>query len=299
MPRLLRSSLVSNRTSATEVLKLDLPVNPLSHIIITLDGYQMTDETTLAEFLAFINEIEVSHRGTTIVDVQSEDLAGLMTYLYRSGPVTTQCITTDNTARTLGLIIPFGRKPYDPSECFPATKKGELTLTLDLTVLGTSIDNGLLNVETVEILDATPSHYLKSVMQTVSAPGATGDNDVDLPIGNDIIALNVRMTTFPGASSSLYGVETAKILVDNVEHYFASARAEALVTDMVFRMAAKNTNMLLQADIIPANTVWLDFDPRGNDEYLLKTAGKSSVKARFNMGVNEATYVTVMELVSV
>lgn len=295
-----RSSLLRDHTMATEVKKIDLPVNPLSHLIFTVDGYNVgAQECTLANVLAFINEIEVTYRGTTILDLQSEDLAGVIPYLFHVNPILTQRTATDNHARCLGLVIPFGRKVYNPSECFPATKKGELTLTLDTTVPTTTLDNALINIEAVELMGATPAHYLKTVMQTVSAPGATGDNDVDLPIGNDIVALNIRMTTFPAASSSTYGVDSVKILIDNVEYGYSHAQAECLIADMMFRMHNVATDLAAQADIQPDNTLWIDFDPHGDDQWLLKTAGKSSVKARFNMGVDEATHVTVLELVSV
>lgn len=295
----IRSSLVKNRTAATEVLKVDLPTNPLSHLIITLDGYNATDEATFAEIIAFINEIEITHLGRTIVDVQSEDLVGMMAYLLHANPVLTARLATDNQARTIGLIVPFGRKVFNPAECFPATKKGELTLSLDYTAPATSWDNGLLNIEAVEMLGAKPAQYLKSVMQTVSAPGATGDNDVELPIGNRIVGINVRMTTFPATSSSVYGVESVKILKDNIEYGYMHAQAEALVADMALRLQTLAFTIAAQGDIIPDNTIWIDFDPRGDDNWLLDTAGASSVKARLNMGVDEATYLTVMELVKV
>lgn len=299
MAEFIRSSLLKDHTAATESKKIDLPVNPLSHLIITLDCYNVSDEATLAELIAFINSIEVSHLGRTVVDLQSEDLAGVQTYLLGAHPILTQKIADDNAARCLGLIVPFGRRLFDANECFPSTKKGELTLTLDTTVPATSADNGIINVEAVELYGASPSRYLKSVMQTVSAPGATGDNDIDLPIGNDIVALNIRMTTFPGTGSSTYGVDGVSILVDNREYGYSYARAECLVADMANRFNSMIMDIAAQGDVQPANTVWVDFDPNKDSEWLLKTQGKSSCKVRLDMGVDEATYISVLELVGV
>lgn len=295
----IRSSLLKDYTTATEVKKIDLPVNPLSHLIISLDGYNVTDEATLAEILAFINKVEVSFRGTTIISLESEDLAGLNAYLYSAMPVLTQSIATDNSARTLSLIVPFGRKIFNPDECFPATKKGELTLSLDITKPATSFDNSTLNIEAVELLDASPSQYLKSTLLTVSAPGATGENDVDLPIGNNIVALQLRMTTFPTTSSHTYGVDVAKVLVDNKETGYASARAQCLTGDMIFRLSTLPRDIAAFGNVEPANIVWLDYDPVLDDNYLLNTEGKSSVKLRLDMGVDEATKVAVLELVKI
>jgi hypothetical protein len=295
--RFIRSSLLKDHTTATEVKKIDLPVNPLSHLIISMDGYNATDEATLAEIAAFINKVEVTYLGTTIISLESEDLIALNAYLYKAMPVLTQSVATDNAARCLTLIVPFGRTIFNPAECFPATKKGELTLSLDTTVPATSFDNSTLNVEAVELLDAAPEQYLKSTLLTVSAPGATGDNDIDLPIGNDIAAILVRMTTFPSTSSHTYGVDSVKILVDNKEEGYSYARAQCLTGDMIHRLHTLPRDIAAFGDVLPANVVWLDYDPHTDNNFLLETAGKSSVKIRLGMGVDEATKLTVLELV--
>lgn len=295
----IRSSLLKDHTSATEVKKIDLPVNPLSHLIITLDAYNATDEATLAELLAFVNKVTITHRGTTIINAESEDLYGVNCKLFGNRPVLTGKIATDNQLRTLSLIVPFGRKIFNPDECFPSTKKGELTLSLDMTAPATSADNSTLNIEAVELVGANPNKYLKTSMLTASAPGATGENDIDLPIGNDIACIQIRMTTFPGASSHTYGVDVAKILVDNKEFGYSSARAQCLVGDNIFHFDTQHGVIAAQGAIPPTNIIYLDFDPAKDNNYLLKTSGKSSVKARLDMGVDEATYLTILELVEV
>lgn len=299
MGRFIRSSLLEDHTAATEVKKLDLPTNPLSHLIISLDGYNATDEATLAEILAFINKVEVTHFGRTVLSLEGEDLAALDAYLYGGMPVLSNNIATDNATRCLSLIVPFGRKVFTPDECYPATKKGELTLSLDYTAPATSMDNGTLNIEAVELLDASPSHYLKSTYRSVSAPGATGDNDVDLPIGNELIALMLWNTTFPAASSHTYGIDNVKLLVDNVEFNYASARAQCLVGDMIFRLSTLPRDIAAFGQVLPDNTFWMDFDPHGDGQWLIDTAGKSSVVVRLTMGVDEACRVVVLERVSV
>lgn len=297
--RFIHSNLVNARTAATEVLKIDLPVNPLSHLIITLDGYNATDEATLAEIIAFINKVTISHMGTTVFEAESEDISGVQTYILGSMPELTQSIATDNAARSLSLIIPFGRRLFNPNECFPATKKGELTLSLDYTAPSSSMDNGQLYIDAVEIIDASPAQYLKTTMLSVSAPGATGDNDTDLPIGNDIICVQLRMTTFPATSSHTYGATTAKILVDNTEYGYSLATAHALVGFKPFYRNSLPRDIAAFGNEYPDNIVWLDFDPYFAGEYLLPTEGKSSVKLRANMGVDEALYLTILELVKV
>jgi len=295
----IRSSLLKDHTTTTEAKKIDLPTNPLSHLVISIDGYNVTDEATLAEIIAFINKVTVTHSGVAVIDIESEDLYGVNCYLFKRRPILTSKIATDNAARCLSLIVPFGRRIFDPSECYPACKKGELTLTLDTTVPSASLDNSTLNIEAVELVGATPSQFLKTTQLVVVAPGATGDNDKELPIGNKIVCVQIRMTTFPGASSHTYGVDVAKIMVNNKEFGYTAARAHCLIGDMINRIDNQPGDIAAQGEIQPDNIVWLDYDPHGDGQWLLETEGKSSVKIRMTMGVNEATTLTIMELVSV
>ena len=85
MANFIRSTILDARTMGTEVFTLDLPVNPISHLILTVEGYNATNEATIAEILADFNSIRVRHTGVQIIDLESEDLAALNLYLYGSG----------------------------------------------------------------------------------------------------------------------------------------------------------------------------------------------------------------------
>jgi len=299
MREFIRSSLLRDHTTATEVDHIDLPINPVSHLIFTIDGYNVTDEATLAEILAFINNINVAKSGNTILDLQSEDLYALNCFLFKRRPVLEGKVATDNHRRVLSLIVPFGRRIMDPNECLPASKKGEYKLTWNTTVPATSLDNSTLNIEAVEMPGATPQRFLKSTLKIITAPGATGNNDVDLPIGNKIVGLLIRMTTFEQASSHSYGVDAVKIMRNNNEFGYAFARTQCLVGDMINRLDGQHGAIAAQGAIQPANTIFIDYDPNSDDEWLLETAGASRVHAVLEMGVDEATYMTVLELVDV
>jgi len=295
----IRSQLWRDHTTATEVLEKDLPTGALSHLILSMDGYNVTDEATLAEILAFINAVEVTRSGVTVLSLESEDLYGVNMYLYKHFPELTGKVATDDYARNLGLIIPFGRRIFDPDECYPPTKKGDLTLRVNFTVPAASLDNSTVNIETVELVGAQPTHFMRSTLLTVVAPGATGDNDVELPIGNEIICVQMRLTTIPGASSHTYGVDNARILVNDREFGYAAARAQCLQADRVFRVDGQHSTIGAQGVDQSDNVLWLDFDPAGDGRFLLDTKGRSSVKLRLNMGVDEATKVTLLERVAV
>lgn len=295
----IRSSLLKDHTAATEVKKIDLPVNPLSHLIISLDMYNATDEATLAEVLAFVNTVKVEHNGVAVVSMQSEDLYMEDAYLFGRRPVLTGKLATDNYHRCLSLVVPFGRRIFDPDECYPGTRKGELTLSLDYTAPATAADNGTLNIEAIQLPGATPQRYVKSVMKIVSAPGATGDNDVEMPIGNQILAMLIRMTTWPGASTHTFGVDGVTVKVDEEETGYSFARAQCMGGDLIHHYDTQHGAIGAQGLVVPASGIIVDYDPGKDGRFALDTVGKSRVHMVLNMGVDEATYVTPLELVGV
>lgn len=294
-----RSSLVKDHTMATEIIEEDLPISPLSHIIITVDFFNATDEATLAEVLGFINQVTVSKSGVSILSLQSEDLYILDCYLYRKRPVFSAKIGTDNYNRSLSLIVPMGRKIFDPNECYPAHDKGDLTLFVNTTVPATTLDNAVVNIETVELPGANPKRYLKSTQKTITAPGATGNNDVSLPLGNQLVALALRLTTWYTAATHVMGVENVKLLLNNGEFGYRDARIHCLVGDLVNLLETQHGSIAAQGLEPPLHAVFLDFDPVQNDEYLIDTKNLTDLKLRLDMGVDEATIVNILELVNV
>lgn len=299
MKRFIRSLIDDAHTMATEVRTIDLPVNPLSHLLITMEGYNATDEATIAEILAFINTVRVTHLGRSIVSMQSEDLAALGNYLYGCGVYHNNPIATDNQDFSVTVVVPFGRKIYDENECYPKTQKGTLQLTLDTTVPATSWDNATISIAAVELPDANPSRYMKSTTLAISAPGATGDNDIDLPIGNKLIAVVLRLTTVPATSSKAWGIDDAKILMNNVEVGYVSGNAPGLDGEQLFRSNIPLRTIAAQGKVIPNNTLFLDYDPDGSLEYALDSSGASSLVLRATMGVDEACWVSPIEIVDV
>lgn len=294
----IRSSLIKDHVVATEVWKKDLPTSALSHLIITLDGNMLVDELTLAEALAFINKIEVTRSGVSVLSMSSEDLYGVDSYLFRKRPVFTQKKYGANLLATLSLIVPFGRRIFDPNECYPATKKGDLTLSVDTTLPVTTLENAEMNIETIELPGANPRRHLKSSQMEISAPGKLGDNDIELPTGNDIVCIQVRMTTMADIVNNTFGVNGVSILVENKQFGYSYARATCLIGDMINLLDTQHGSIVAQGDVMPLNIVYVDYDPVRNDELLLHTLGKSSVKIRLDMGVDEATNLTLMELVN-
>jgi len=293
-----RQNLLRDHTTATETIELDLPIDPLSHVLIAMDAYNVTDEATLAELLAFVNWVDIARKGVTVFHAQSEDLYAMNCRHFGHYPELTGKLATDNEARNLCLIVPLGRRVFDPTECHPATKRGELVLRINTTVPAASADESTINVECVSLPGATPTAYLKTTEYVIGAPAGTGNNFIDLPLGNKIVRVQLRLTTIPTTSSHTYGVDLATVLVDNNESGYVSARAQCLQADHGLVIDHQHGSIAAQGVDQIDNVVWLDFDPVNDGQFLLDTEGHESVQLRLEMGVAEATTALIHELVT-
>jgi hypothetical protein len=294
-----RTSLLKDWTIATSVKDIDLPTNPISHLIITMDCYNATDEATLAELLTFVNKIEIVRNSITQVSIESEHLAALTCFLLHAHPLLTNNLATDNESRALTLLVPLGRKLYDVNECLPATPKGEAKLKIDITVPSSSADNGVLNVECVELPGATPSRHLRYIQKNVTAPGQLGNYDVNLPLGNKIAAVLLWNTTVPTTSSHTYGIETATVKLNNNEYGYSQARMHCLIGEWQRYLQTLPRDIAAAGSTYPSKFAVLDFMPNGSDEYLIDTSQLKSAKLVLDMGVDEVSQITPLEITEV
>lgn len=297
--RFIRSVLAQDESiSASDVKTYDLPVNPLSHIELTLRGYNVTDETTLAEIVARITKVEVLHRGAAIFSMSGADLYALNGALLRGRPIFRNRNATDNYRRILTMIIPLGRKVMDPKECFPETKKGELKIQITFSATETAVDNLSLQLETTELLGAKPDTYMKITTLTKSA-SAAGLLDILLPIGNKLAGILLYSTTIPAAELYTTTIDYVKFLLDNVEYNYAKSNWESLSGDMLLRVGADADTEAAAGETELAHYGLMDFDPYEDADFLLDTAGASSVKVRVNAGDTSEMRLLPIEIVKV
>ncbi|MBI5466902.1 MAG: hypothetical protein HY975_01650, partial [Candidatus Kerfeldbacteria bacterium] len=130
----LQSIVIPRQTLAVSTtVTFDLPINPLSHILLTIRHLNDTGSaalslnyTVLAQLLAAISRVEILYRGSAIISASLTDLA--VAYMVLTGRQIWggQLDNTDNNVRDLTIPILLGRMPFNRAECYPATKKGEL-----------------------------------------------------------------------------------------------------------------------------------------------------------------------------
>lgn len=298
MADFLRSVIVQNATiAASDVKTYDLPVNPLSHIILNMQGLNVTDEATLAQILARLAKVEVLWKGASIISMSGADLFAWNAIFFGQMPLVSNQVATDNATRNITLLIPFGRKLYNPAECFPATKKGELQLQVTFSSSETDLDNIVLQVETVELFNGAPTQYMKITTLT-KTPAATGDNEVDLPINNKLAGIMIFSTTVPTGTAVTTTVDTVKLLADNKETLFGLANWESLHGELINRIGHRQDYDGSTDNNDINKYALMDFSPKGMDEYLLDTSNFASLKLRVSAGDTNVLRALPIEIVS-
>lgn len=319
----LRQVLVQDETLTVSTVRTDdLPVNPVSMILVTVKALNST--ATLSNFslvnalLNQISKIEVLYKGSAVVSGSLADLARLFGLLIGHGPMQTQAPLTDGNARSITIPILLGRKPFNVNECFPAVRRGELQLQTTVAAAQTGITTLVYQVETVELLNAKPSKFLKAT--TISkTPTATGDHDVDLPLGNLIAGTLLFGTTVPTGASYNASIGQLRLLLDNVEAFYARANWETLHNEQMRRVTEGAQHLTHQhlenlagaytQNVVSGNNnaatgfydsyAYLDFDPWTDDAWLLDTKGRARVHLRINADVADAIRVIPIELIDV
>lgn len=304
---------------AGSVVPYDLPVNPLSHVLVTLrynrTGAAAAALPVIANTLNLISKIEVLYKGSPVVSLSGYDLVACGIYVagFESWGVNFGGIATEECSFT--FCIPLGRKLYDPRECFPRSTRGELVLQITYAAAFTDITSVEEQIETVELPTATPERFLRMTTLTATLVAA-GENDIDLPMGNPISDIVMWGGEIPQTTAHLATLGYLQVLVDNVRRFYSHTNYETH-HNMAGRMrpapgywgnhkhytvTTTISNNVMADDHIIACYSHLPFDVLRDGAYLLQTAGKSGVKLRIGVDTGVTglgVRVVPCELVSV
>ena len=306
-------------TASADITPVDLPVNPLSHLLLTIEGTAAVQTTTanyslLADFLAGITDLSVRHRGENIIQGSLADLMMMAAVLHGRMPFGTKLQGDGGAIRTMTFVLPFGRKPFWGEEAFPATTRGQLRFHMTAGAVQTAFTARRWALEAVELVEDNPSRYLKYTTLT-RALTATGRQRVPLPLGNQLLKILLFDPTTEVADAADYAFQKVKILKDNVEQYYAESNWESLRADLAWAvpgihgmqghthfMTAATLNQTAVADVagtteeeqyeknqVPTQYGLLDFDPHSDGAYALDTAGVSTLDIDLNSDVSTGT----------
>ena len=300
---------------------VDLPVNPLSLILL---NFELTNTNPAAlltysaidDLFTSVSSVIVKHKGENIISGTLRDLAYVNAVIGQRFPGWDRLAQTNAGIRRVTIPLAFGRKAYDPKECFPATSRGNLTLDLTRGANGAGFSDVNLTVETVELIEAEPERYLKYTPQAQTA--VVGQYDQALPIGNPYLALcffDTALATLDTATSSWGQV---KLLKDNVEQYYPLSDAQTLsgMNNMWFDgipadpghvhgYDGAQAGMAVTDDMsVPVSQGFrgyftMNFDPNGDGMFVMDTQGAADIKIRAVGTSATAVRVTPVELVSV
>ncbi|MFQ5986638.1 MAG: hypothetical protein ACE5KQ_04710 [Thermoplasmata archaeon] len=304
--------------AAGNPIETNLGVNPISFLLITLRAQVLAANInpTLANLLAVFSSVDVRFKGTSIVSLSLADLFRMAAALWGRFPITSRISDPINETTTLTIPLPFARVPYWMNEAFPASRSGDLVLSLTIAAAFTNITGVTVQVEQIELLDAVPDQFLKYTTFN-KTPTATGEHDTDLPLGNPIPGVLLFGTTVPTGTSFNASIGTLKLLVDNVENFYSLANWESLHNDFIIRAfpewdLSTELHRLAAAGVYAANDIsqgpasvvrvhdtyaYLDFDPLRDNNYLLETEGRGRVHLRINADVADAIRILPVEII--
>lgn len=299
---------------------VDLPVNPLSVILLHLSPLnECTSETTysfLKGLLAALVSIRVSHKGSAVVDLNGYDLAMVALLYHKIGLFQAGADRTDDDRRSLTIPILFGRRAYMPSECFPETKKGEMQLSITWDIAAAAYDGLRRSIETIELPEATPD-FVQKVTTLAQTFSATGQNDVDLPIGNVIRAILLWGTTGFAGATPLPTWGQVELMRDNRQtHYSATdfevSKAIAGLCGCTYPPSQDHIHGLDPTAVAYTDSeemqtseskeelyTLLHLDPTFDDLYSLVTEGAGRVNVRCDAETANAVRVLPIEKVPV
>ena len=297
----------------------DLPVSPLSHLLLTIK-FTQTTETLQCPFVdipALLSKVEVLYKGAGVTSMNGLDLlaCGILICDFESWGV--NATGQAEAERSLTFLVPFGRQLYSPIECYPSTSRGELILQITWqSTFSTYIDNVKLQVEAVELPDAHPERFLKMTTSHVT-PTAIADYDVELPVGNQISDIVLWGTTIPIVTADTATIAKIQIRKNNSEFMYSKANFETLHNMMGRLRAAPGYWGLHTHDILAAlaagdpvgindpmehilsNHLLVPFDVRRDMVHILKADDTKDLKIRISPDDQLAVRVIPCEVVAV
>lgn len=276
----------------------DLGVNPISHLILHLDGVVAGAAAVgVRTPYADLDNVTVALQGASVINLQGEDLQAAVAVVLRHVPyVLNHSSATNGDLVRLSIPVPFGRRQYWQNECFPATKKGDLQLQVTMSAEGATFQARNITVEAVELVGATPKRFMKMVSLT-RALTAT-DFDFPLPIGNAYAGFLIFQPAVADAGVASGTIRSMTLLLDHREEFVIASRFEAM-RDQFHSLVPDFDEYLASALPALAGYGLVDFDPLRDDEYLVESSKFEDIRLRLELDNAGSPRVIPLELVTV
>lgn len=289
-------------TASADITPIDLPVNPLSALLLSFDITRTNPNaldiySVLDALLDQVTSVRVLHKGEQIIAGSLRDLMMLNWWAFGAPPGVARGAQTSGLRDTITIPILFGRRMFDPVSCFPATTRGNLVLQMTSGALQTGMTAVRWQADTVELIEANPTEYCKYVTQ--SRTSVAGQFDAPLPIGNELLGILLFDTGLRDNTTRNRSWGQLRLLKDNVEQNVAVAEVDTLATLLgakwnaypmwpghvhQFDGAAAGLDQSDEASqdgaVGAKGYAFIDFDPLQDLMYAFETQGAADVKIR-------------------
>lgn len=292
-------------TAAADVAPVDLPVNPVSRLILTLFGTQVAETagglySSVFDFLNLITALSVRRQGENLIAGTLSEIAILNARLTEQQISGGKFRDAVGAIRSLSIPISFSRYAYWHEEALPAVKRGDLQFFMTAGALPASFSALQWQLECVELIEDEPQRYLKYVASQKNQLVA-GQYDLPLPIGNPILGV---LLFDPEPIATLGRISTlgqVKLLKDNVEQFYPLSDWESLMNDLwasvpelhryfevrhtenlaaAYAQFANTAPWKIDSDSAPQQWGFMDFDPLRDGSYMLETEGAAALQLR-------------------
>jgi hypothetical protein len=311
-----------NQAALGDIAPLDLPVNPLSFLLLTIwlerpDEDAVSAHRLLSDCFLAVSDLSIRHRGENIIQGSLADLTMAAALLTGYTPWGTN-IAGLGQRQSMTFLIPFSRVPYWHEEGFPATSRGQLRFFMTFADVspGTATATDYA-IEAVELIEDSPTRFLKYTTLT-RTPLATGRQRVPIPLGNQILGIVLFDGLTEITATEAFVWAKVKVMKDNVEQYYAESNAESLRFDVGNRIwgigsrfghmhasdgtAVPTGDELFDINRPPLQYHYLDFDPLRDGSFAMETQGAGALDIDMNVdsiaGTPIARYLPI-ELIQV
>jgi hypothetical protein len=321
MARYTHSILAANQVVAADGVQVfDLPVNPLSCVLLHISPLNNTAASSTYSFLraimSAVDNVNITFRGGSVVAANGQDLLALAVMWHRFFVWQSNAVATDNDRRSIVLPVMLARRPFDVKECFPATKKGEMQMAVTWDIADTGFDGLRISVETIELPGATPDFVQKctTLARTLTA---TGQNEIDLPIGNFLRGVLLFGTTGFAGAAPVPSLGQLQLLKDNTQQFISASDFEVLRGVMGLKGVSypadlshahpfldgagpaveTTTRPTVTLGAVDENYTLMDLDPLFDDSFGMETEGAGRVHVRIDAETADAVRVLPIERV--
>ncbi|MGH7730840.1 MAG: hypothetical protein ACRENJ_06250 [Candidatus Eiseniibacteriota bacterium] len=305
-------------TASADITPVELPVNPLSFLLLTIEGTQVDpsgalgDYSYLSDFATGVTDVSVRRLGEQLIQGRLDDLMMLNAFVTGYFPFGEKPDFDTGKVRSMTFLLSFARKPFWHEEALGPTKRGELLFHMTAGALPASFSARRWALEAVELIEDEPTRHLKYTTRT-RVMSASGRQQVNLPIGNEILGVLLFDPTAVTTDAASFEWGKVKLLKDNVEQYYPETNWESLMASFGLRGAlplqlgghrhVRQPVVALEAagaeqqtdeniqnlSEPPRQYAWLDFDPLMDGSYSLETRGASDLVLDFSADTGAGT----------